>query len=202
MQKNTLAALEVFRSLGATVEEVDLGWTHEALDAGLAYLNHLFGASLSTLLEEHGDEMTTYVREFAEQGKRSKAVDFVNSLEVANQMYATLRPLLEKCHILICPTNALPAVPADFDHTQGTVTINGKTVNPMLGWVMTTPFNTLSRCPVLTLPTGHASNRVPTSIQVAGRTYCDRDVFWAGMACESENPTVFVSKNNLPSLQS
>jgi amidase len=28
VQKNTLAALEVFRSLGATVEEVDLGWTH------------------------------------------------------------------------------------------------------------------------------------------------------------------------------
>ncbi len=34
VQKNTLAALEVFRSLGATVEEVDLGWTHEALDGG------------------------------------------------------------------------------------------------------------------------------------------------------------------------
>ena len=169
----------------------------------MAYLKHLVGASLSTLLEEHGDEMTTYARKFAEQGKHSKTVDFVNSLEVANQMYATLGPLLEKYHILICPTNALPAVPADFDHTQGTVTINGKTVNPMLGWVMTTtPFNTLSRCPVLTLPTGHASNRVPTSIQVVGWTYCDRDVFWAGMAYEPANPTVFVSKNNLPSLQS
>ena len=92
----------------------------------MAYLNHLFGASLSTLLEEHGDEMTTYAREFAERGKRSKAVDFVNSLEVANQMYATLGLLLEKYHILICPPHALPAVPADFDHTQGTVTINGK----------------------------------------------------------------------------
>ena len=68
VQKNTLAALEVFRSLGATVEEVDLGWTHEALDAGLAYLNHLFGASLSTLLEEHGDEMTTYARNLPSRG--------------------------------------------------------------------------------------------------------------------------------------
>src|SRR6185503_10395325 len=27
VKSNTLAALEVFRSLGATVEEVDLGWT-------------------------------------------------------------------------------------------------------------------------------------------------------------------------------
>ena len=38
IQQNTLAALDIFRSLGATVEEVDLGWTHAALDAGLTYL--------------------------------------------------------------------------------------------------------------------------------------------------------------------
>ena len=31
---NTKAALDVFRSLGATVEEVDLGWTIDALKAG------------------------------------------------------------------------------------------------------------------------------------------------------------------------
>lgn len=43
VQKNTLAALDVFRSLGATVEEVDLGWPKNALQQGMAYLNHLFG---------------------------------------------------------------------------------------------------------------------------------------------------------------
>ncbi len=35
VRKNTLAALDVFRSLGAVVEEVDLGWDQEALMAGL-----------------------------------------------------------------------------------------------------------------------------------------------------------------------
>ncbi|MEO1840754.1 MAG: amidase family protein, partial [Pseudomonadota bacterium] len=167
-----------------TVEEVDLGWTHAALDAGLTYLEHLFGASLSVLLETHGDQLTTYARAFAEKGRDSKAVDFVHTLEVANTMYATLGPLLEKHNVLICPTTALPAVPADFDQSQDSVFINGKQVNPMLGWVMTSPFNTMSRCPVLTLPTGRASNGVPTSIQVVGRTYCDKDVFRAGMAFE------------------
>ena len=107
----------------------------------------------------------TYAREFAEQGKHLKAVDFVNSLEVANQMYATLGLLLEKYHILICPTNALPAVPADFAHTQGTVTINDNTVNPMLGWVMTTPLNTLSRCPMLTFPTGTPATVFPPAFR-------------------------------------
>ena len=50
VRKNTLAACDVFRSLGATVEEVDLGWGDEVLKAGMAYLEHLFGASLSQLL--------------------------------------------------------------------------------------------------------------------------------------------------------
>ncbi|MEI5677874.1 MULTISPECIES: amidase [unclassified Mesorhizobium] len=182
--KNTKKALDVFRSLGAEVEEVDLGWGPEVLEAGMAYLNHLFGAFLSKLLPEHADEMTTYARKFAEDGAGSKATDFVNSLEVAGRMYMTLGPLLEKYNVLICPTTALPSVPADHDQSKDEVRINGKLVNPSLGWVMTTPFNTMSRCPVLSLPSGHAKNGVPTGIQIVGRTYCDEDVFRAGMAYE------------------
>lgn len=182
--KNTKKALDVFRSLGAEVEEIDLGWGPEVLEAGLAYLRHLFGAFLSKMLPEHGDLMTSYARRFAEEGAKSKATDFVNSLEVAGRMYMTLGPLLEKYNVLICPTTALPAVSADFDQTKEEVKINGKVVDPMLGWVMTTPFNTMSRCPVLSVPSGHAKNGVPTGIQIIGRTYCDEDVFRAGMAYE------------------
>ncbi len=185
VKRNTLAALDVFRSLGATVEEVDLGWTPQALEAGLAYLEHLFGASLSRTLKKHQNDLTTYARAFAEKGAKSKATDFVASLEMANRMYATLGPLLERYNLFICPTTALPAVKADFDQSKDQVKINRKVVNPMLGWVMTTPFNTLSRCPVLSVPSGHARNGVPTGIQLVGRTYCDADVFQAGMAFET-----------------
>ena len=198
--KNTKKALDVFRSLGAEVEEVDLGWGPEVLEAGLAYLHHLFGAFLSKLLAEHGDDMTTYARKFAEDGARSKAVDFVNSLEVAGRMYMTLGPLLEKYNVLICPTTALPSVPADHDQTRDEVRINGKLVNPSLGWVMTTPFNTMSRCPVLSLPSGHAKNGVPTGIQIVGRTYSDEDVFRAGMAYEKALGGWYGDKAHRPKL--
>ena len=97
----------------------------------------------------------------------------------------TLGPLLEKYDVLICPTNALPAVAADLDQSKRRG--RGSTasaVNPSLGWVMTTPFNMMSRCPVLSVPSGRAANGVPTGIQIVGRTYCDADVFRAGMAYE------------------
>jgi len=100
-------------------------------------------------------------------------------------MYATLGPLLEKYRLLVCPTTALPAVPADFDQSADTLQINGREVSPFLGWVMIVPFNMLSRCPVLTAPSGHASNGVPTGLQIVGRTYCDEDVLRAGLAYET-----------------
>lgn len=200
VQRNTLQALDVFRDLGATVEEVELGWTDDILDAAITYLEHIFGAQLSTVVEEHADDMTTYAREFAQRGRHSKSTDFIRTLEVAAGMYTTLGPLLEKFNVLICPTNALPAVAADFDQSKDAVSINGKPVNPFLGWFMTSPFNMLSRCPVLTLPTGWAANRVPTSIQIVGRTYCDKDVFRAGIAYESALGAWFANASRRPQL--
>ena len=99
-----------------------------------------------------GTGKTSIARIFAEKGRDSTPAKFLWSLEVAGQMYNSLGPILEKYDVLVCPTTALPAVKADFDQSRDTVEINGKQVNPMLGWVMTSPFNTMSRCPVLTVP--------------------------------------------------
>ncbi|MGI9351572.1 MAG: amidase [Rhizobiaceae bacterium] len=200
VQKNTKAAVEVFRSLGAEVEEVDIGWGTEVLDAGKTYLGHLFGGYIASVVKGREDDLTSYVRQFVERSYGSTAQEFVGSLEVAAQMYSTLGPLLEKYNVLICPTNALPAVSADFDQSKDKVEINGVEVDPMLGWVMTTPFNIMSRCPVLSVPSGFASNKVPTGIQIVGRTYCDEDVFRAGLAYETALGGWLSSASNRPSL--
>ncbi|PZQ99360.1 MAG: amidase [Cereibacter sphaeroides] len=185
VRRNTLAALDVFRSLGATVEEVQLNWSTRMIQAGRNYLQHIFGAWISQLLAEHADDMTTYGRNFAQKGAKSKATAFIDSLEQINVMYETLAPCLEKYDVLICPTLALPAVAADYDHTTGSTYINGKLVDPEFGWLMTLPFNMLSRCPVISMPSGRASNGVPTGMQIVGRTYSDASVFRAAMAYET-----------------
>ena len=198
--KNTHEALDVFRSLGATVEEVDLGWNDDIQKAALTYLEHLFGAWIAKILEEHADEMTTYARAFAEKGRSSKSTDFVWSLEVAADMYKSFGPMMEKHDVFICPTTALPAVAADFDQSRDEVRINGRSVDPMLGWVMTAPFNTLSRCPVITVPSGRAKSGVPTGIQIVGRSYRDPDVFRAAMAYEAAAGPWFADVSGRPNL--
>jgi amidase len=50
------------------------------------------------------------------------------------------------------------------------------------------------------VPTGRARNGVPTSIQIVGRTYCDADVFRAGMAYETAAGAWFTGPENRPKL--
>lgn len=200
VRRNTLEALEVFRDLGATVEEVDTGWKPGALEAGLAYLDHIFGAYLSTLLAEHGDEMTPYARQFAEHGAGSTAADFVASLESIAEMYESFGPMIEKHDLFICPTNGTTAIPADHDQSKDRIEINGKEVHPTIGWALTLPFNMLSRCPVLSVPTGRAPDGVPTGMQIVGRSYRDADVFRAGLAYETARGAWYGDARHRPAL--
>ena len=188
VRANTEAALEAFRAAGATVEEVELGWTWSSLTAAHTYLAHLFGTYIGRFLGRHALEMTTYARAFGEAGRRTTAEDFLQAQEVAGEMYAELGPILQRYDALLCPTLAVPSVSATHDQSRDRVEINGREVDPLLGWTLTYPFNMLSRCPVISVPTGFAKNGVPTGLQIVGRTYDDIGVCRAAKAFEAERP--------------
>ena len=141
--------------------------------------------------------MTNYARSFAEFGRRVTAEDFFETTVVAGEMYLTLGPLLEQYDLLVCPTMPLPAVPAAFDPGIDEIAINGKAVHPVWGWCMTYPFNMMSRCPVLAVPSGFAANGIPTGVQLVARTYDDVRVFRAAAALESLQP-LYDNKERLP----
>ena len=84
----------------------------------------------------------------------------------------------------ICPTNAVPAVAADHDSWDEDFRINDVVVNGEYGWVLTHPFNMLSRCPVMSIPSGKAANGVPTGVQIVGKAYDEPAVFNVAAALE------------------
>jgi len=51
---------------------------------------------------------------------------------------------------------------------------------------LTPVFNIASRHPVLNVPSGRASNGIPTGVQVVARTYDDVTTFQVGAAAERE----------------
>jgi amidase len=201
VRENTLSALNVFRSLGAVVEEVELGWTAETLTAALNHLTYgLMGASLLQYdTPDQYEELTDYVKYLIQMTRNATIKQAYRAEVVAAEMYASLGRVFETYNLFICPTVANTGVAADFDYSQQTLTINGVQVEPKFGWVMTYPFNMLSRCPVLAVPSGQASNNVPTGIQLVGPTYEDEVVFQAAMAYETANP-LFFAQGHVPTL--
>jgi Asp-tRNA(Asn)/Glu-tRNA(Gln) amidotransferase A subunit family amidase len=57
-------------------------------------------------------------------------------------------------------------------------------------WIVATtvPFNMLSGCPVISVPSGIAGSGIPTGIQLVGRPYDDRSVFRAARLFERIQP--------------
>jgi len=157
-------------------------------EAACAYLTHLFGGAISEALEEHADLMTTYARAFAESSQTSTARDFVRTLTVAGEAYLKLGALFERFDALVCPTTGIPAVPAEFDQSRDGIEIEGEQVSPMLGWLLTTPFNMLSRCPVLSVPSGRGDEGSPTGLQIVAPPFRDETVFRVAMAYEGSRP--------------
>ncbi len=187
VRKNTEKAIQVFRDLGASVEEVDLGWTADVTTTAMNHLQHIFGHFIQSYYDRHAFSMTSYARAFAEASRNHSGSAYFASLEGAANMYDSFGPIMRNYHVFICPTLAVPAVKADWDQSKDMLEVNGKSLDPWF-WLMTYPFNVLSRCPVLAVPSGRAKNGVPTGIQIVGPTYEDITVIRAGLAYEKAFP--------------
>ena len=199
VRENTLRAVEAFRTMGCKVDEVEVPWTEESARAAWNYLLHLFGASCSGYLKKGKRELLTdYARAFIEHGTKSRATDFVASLVTAGDMYEYFGEMMRAYDVFICPTLAKPALRANASLDYASWKKEGKAMPDALAWCMTYPFNMLSRCPVLTVPSGFAANGVPTGIQIVGRTYEDASVFRAATAFERAMPWSFDSRKTRP----
>ncbi len=208
VQKNTMLVLDKLKSLGADVEEVKINWNKKELEnTCYNYYAHLFANCISELMPEHEDKLTDYARDVGITAKivnkallerkkinhYSMGIDLGMTLyecnKVAGKMYEEFGPIIHKYDIFVCPTLSIPAVKADIDLFRDKVLVNGKEISsPDLGWTLCYPFNMLCRLPVLSVPSGLASNGIPTGIQIVGKPYEDIGVFQAGYHLEQIEP--------------
>jgi Asp-tRNA(Asn)/Glu-tRNA(Gln) amidotransferase A subunit family amidase len=89
------------------------------------------------------------------------------------------------------PTVATSLIPADFDPTRDAVIINGRNVDPHVGWLLTSLFNLLNFMPVISVPIGIGTNGVPTGMQIAAQTYDDITAATVAAAYAQEAPPLF-----------
>lgn len=185
---NTRAAADRLREAGAVVEEVTLPWQLEEIKrAARIHFGAIFGPSVRELYEQHGDELTSYARRFVTDAGEISKDDLVTGLELEGRIYAPLGALLAEYDALICPTFAVPALPAEYD-VDDAISVNGQPCGDWLDVMMTLPFNIASRCPVLSVPSGRSREGVPTGLSVVGKTYDDVTAFQVAAAHERRFP--------------
>jgi amidase len=188
VQRNTVAAIEVMRSLGCSAEQVDLRWSKSIREAWLTMWQGLFVGTAEHLLAQWRPALNPYVVWLIEKGQALSAAQYYRARSVCQEMYRTLGPILEKFDVLVCPTVAVPAVKTDYDDLNPNLEIDGKPRGRGVGWTMTFPFNLLAQCPAASIPTGFARSGVPTGMQIVARTFDDLRVFRAASAFEAAKP--------------
>jgi len=185
---NTRAAAARLADAGAEVREVTLPWDLAAIKrAARIHFGMIFGPSVREIHAAHADELTSYARRFVAESDEIPKEDLVAGLELEAGIYAPLGRLLEDVDALVCPTFAVPALPAEFD-TDQPVTVNGREHDDWLDVLMTLPFNIASRCPVLSVPSGRSRDGVPTGLSVVAKTYDDVTAFRVAAAHEQRLP--------------
>lgn len=186
VRANTLQALDVFRSLGCAVEEVGLDWSRECDQAALAWYSTMhFGRQPLWFMADHKHLMTDYAIAAAEMAASLKPDEAARSWEAQHTMYQAFGRIMESHDLFVCPTTAIPALPAEQDMLDPDFEIDGQRTDPEYGPVLTHYFNMLHNCPVMSVPSGRAGNGVPTGIQLVGRTFDDITVFSAAAAYEN-----------------
>ncbi len=193
----TKAALKVLEDQGAIIEEVDLalGMTGEEIRGALvkALLSGAFGADMATLAE-YADQLTTYGRYFANVAANEMGpMQAKEAADAVVALYAKVQDavFLAGYQALIMPTLATNRIAADYDPTSDSVIINGKQVDPHVGWLLTPLFNLLNWNPVVAVPAGLGSNNVPIGIQIATPTYDDASAFRVAAAYAEAAPALF-----------
>lgn len=189
VQENTDAAVEVLRGLGATVEEVDIGWDdpvwayHTVWFAGAAAVvgaldrtaRELVDPKLLAALDRHHD---------------FSAQDYVDATALRMSMGTQMGALHEDFDIVVTPSMPSVAFEAGVDVPAGSQSQDWTSWTPY-----SYPFN-LTGQPAITVPSGLAASGdslLPTGIQFVGARHDDAAVLRVAAAYESAAPFASIS---------
>ena len=170
------------RHAGAEVDEVVLGWTPEVVDQWNRLWEVLLAASFADCLAEHRDGMDPEVVALIDAGLKQDAVSYKRIEDFRTQQWSKLAAVFETYDALICPTMTMGAPNKDakdieFDRIDD--------AGMLCGLDMTSPFNNVPQCPVMSAPSGFDGEGLPTAVQIVARRFDDPTAFRIAAAVEA-----------------
>ena len=194
----TDAAVKILSDLGAQVDRLDFRLDINGEDVAEGFAHMAFSGTMGGAMYKNlprVDEMTTYGRYFTEKGTSGKyGPREANAVEADTIMLHRLytENVWSKGYdVIINPTHADPHVDADYDFTTAKPTINGVPVHGFAGIVLTPIYNLLNWYPVVNVPTGLTSQRVPMGMQIVANSYQDETAMRVAAAYAAAAPRFY-----------
>ena len=170
---------------GAIIEEIDLGWTKEAVDCWFQYWGVYLAACFADRLGEYRDAMDPEVVKLLDAGLALDAVTFKRTEFVRTEQWRKLVRVFEQYDALLCPTMAQPAQPAE-NNDSDYVWVDEQGRYHALD--MTCVFNNVGHCPALSVPAGFTSAGLPVGLQIVTPRFADLQALGIGAALEGLRP--------------
>lgn len=187
MASNGFAVEERELAIGPHHSELAALWVRTIAIHYAAIADYLKAEGLD-LLGDHRDELTPEFRLMLESARIVSAVDHAKDDLLRTQVYDALEDALEAFDVVVSPTMAVPPVlNAKDGNTKGPTTINGETVDPLIGFCMTYPINFTGH-PAISVPAGLTPDGLPIGLQIIGRRHADASVLSVAAAVERVRP--------------
>ncbi|MFI0418737.1 amidase [Spongiactinospora sp. 9N601] len=180
VRRNTREYGERLRAAGAHVEEAGISVPRaRVMRAAAIHFHHGFGAVIAA------EGRTPYAQAFARWAAEEAAgAGVLDGFAIETELYRPVGELFERFDALVCPTAATRGLVAGEDYVGHGPEVDGERLGHYLESLLALPFNIMSRCPVLAVPSGVARNGVPTGVQIVGRPFDDDTPFRIGAAAE------------------
>jgi aspartyl-tRNA(Asn)/glutamyl-tRNA(Gln) amidotransferase subunit A len=167
------AALDVFRSLGATVQEIVLPDMQAARAAGTVILFAEAAAYHAADLRERPHAFSDEVRALIEMGGFYTAVQYVQAQRLRRRLTAETRQALATYDAMVMPTSPVPATPITPD-PPGHAALRPRN---------TLPFDFIS-LPAISVPCGFTRAGLPVGLQIVGKAFDEAGVLRIARAYE------------------
>ena len=130
------------------------------------------------------DDLTLYSRQVLEQTEGYPVSKAAEVHRLRQELQDDVWRLFEEVDVVLCPTTAVPAFPAEGPPTS---TIAGRELSP----IYSTPFTMLANLtgnPAISVPAGLTSDGLPIGLQIIGRRHADEVVLRLARILEQARP--------------
>jgi aspartyl-tRNA(Asn)/glutamyl-tRNA(Gln) amidotransferase subunit A len=188
VEADTAAFIDVLRGAGAVVHEVQVPLERTHLrQTALVHFASIFGAQVASIAGDRAHLLSDYAADFvARAASAIGRTSFFDGLQAEVGIQQAVARAMRGADALVCPTIGSTGWAAGDGYTTTRLMVDGVELEHYIEAAHTLVFNIASKHPVLNVPSGVASNGVPTGVQIVGHTYDDATPFRIGAAAERE----------------